>query len=163
MSINGGTIFGRAWINWTKGASDVFVAMSELKLGDSEFPIRETNAETKTSSDGYFAIPFTWDAPRVGQIDKNLKAKIILFDRSNRMADKLITSVGLYVSLGKIWKGQGGLSLMAIDGVPDAVGSWTIVHETVRKLPIPRILSQTGMMSTELYGLVGCCQLTMSE
>ena len=44
---------------------------------------------------------------------------------------------------------------MPADDFTDQVSYWTDVYAAVKKIEVPRILTQTGWMSPEAYGLLG--------
>ena len=159
MADNGGTIAGRVFKNWYPTApAGLWVSLDSLTLGGEPFQIFPARPEVQTTDGGYFAIGFSWPPPHVGQIDQHLRAKIrVMNDRET--LDSVKIRVGLYVSLGQIWRGMGGRSKAR--EIPDVVNDWTDLYATFKKVPVPKILQQTGWMSPEAYALLGQADLSI--
>ena len=153
MADNGGTISGRVFKNWHPSApAGLWVTLNSLTLGGHSFEMTPKRPEAQTTEGGHFALGFSWPPPHVGKIDQHLKAQILVFHKGS-VVDKVTIKVGVYVGLGQIWKGMGGPS-KARD-LPDVVNYWTDVYETLKEVPVPKILKQTGWMSPEAYCLFG--------
>lgn len=160
MADNGGTISGRVYQNgWQDGGpAGLYVSLNSLTLGGENFYYMPARPEVQTVEGGYFAVGFSGYPQHVGKIDQHLRAQVLVQNDTGVIAKGTIR-VSLYVSLGQIWKGMGGPS--KAKEIPDIINSWTDVYASLKKVPVPQVLKQTGWMSAEAYALLGHVNFTV--
>lgn len=176
MAWNTGMITGKVYRNWQTGTGPGFlITLQSLTLGDKRFTILNPNTEqidlqpqVYSGDEGYFLIPFFWYPEHIGEIDQPLRAKVTAsyLAGGEWARESEFGKVGLYVSFGKIYKGMGGSTppgLMPGEGFTDVINYWTDVYSTLKNIPVPQVLKQTGFMSPEAFGLLGHVNLSVPD